>query len=85
LKELLELFKTRQQIIFVVIDNDLHAVEADPAYDKFLECAQEARAACIVSRDKHLKRLRELKGMPILSPAKFIATYPFLSQSAGLY
>jgi putative PIN family toxin of toxin-antitoxin system len=75
LKELLELFKTRQQIVFVVIDNDLHAVEADPADDKFLECAQKSRAACIVSGDKHLKRLGEFEGTPILSPAEFMTRW----------
>jgi putative PIN family toxin of toxin-antitoxin system len=73
LKELLDLFKTRQSIDFVVIDNDLHAIEADPADYKFLECALKARAACIVSGHKHLKGLRNYDGIPILSPADFMA------------
>ena len=72
LKELLDLFRTRQQIDFVVIDNDLHIIEADPADDKFLECALKSRAACIVSGDKHLKGLVEIEGTPILSPAEFM-------------
>lgn len=75
LKELLDLFKTRQFIDFVVIDNDLHVVEADPADDKFIECALKARAACIVSGDKHLKKLQQYDGTPILSPAEFIARW----------
>ena len=73
LKELLDLFKTRQAIDFVVIDNDLHAIEADPADAKFLECALKASAVCIVSGDKHLKGLRNYEGIPILSPAEFMA------------
>jgi len=72
LKELLDLFKTRQAIDFVVIDNDLHVIEADPADDKFLECALKASAACIVSGDKHLKGLRNYDGIPILSPSEFM-------------
>ncbi len=75
LKELLSLFKTRQQIDFVVIDNDLHIVDADPADDKFLECALNARAASIISGDKHLRALGEFKGMPILSPAEFMTRW----------
>jgi len=73
LKELLDLFKSRQCIDFVVIDNELHIVEADPADDKFVECCIKAEAACIVSGDKHLKGLRGFKGLLILSPAEFIS------------
>jgi putative PIN family toxin of toxin-antitoxin system len=72
LRELLHLFKGRQGIDFVVIDNDLRAIEADPADDKFLECALKARAACIVSGDKHLKVLQVYEGVPILSPSEFM-------------
>jgi len=74
LRELLDLFKARQGIDFVVIDNDLHAIEADPADDKFLECALKASAACIVSGDKHLKGLQVYKGVPILSPYEFMTS-----------
>lgn len=75
LRELLELFRSRQGIDFVVIDNDLHAIEADPADDKFLECALKSRAACIVSGDKHLKGLVDIEGTLILSPAEFMARW----------
>lgn len=72
LRELLDLFKSRQGIDFVVIDNDLHVIEADPADDKFLECALKARVACIVSGDKHLKMLETYEGVPIHSPHEFM-------------
>ena len=72
LRELLDLFKSRQGIDFVVIDNDLHVIEADPADDKFLECALKACAACIVSGDKHLRGLQEYERVPILSPSEFM-------------
>ncbi len=74
LRELLELFKSRQGIDFVVIDNDLHIIEADPADDKFLECALKGRAACIVSGDKHLKGLQLYEGVPILSPYEYMCS-----------
>jgi putative PIN family toxin of toxin-antitoxin system len=75
LRELLDLFKARQGIVFVVIDNDLHVIVADPADDKFLECALKARAACIVSGDKHLKGLQVYEGVPILSPYEYMRSF----------
>jgi len=75
LRELLDLFKARQGIEFVVIDNDLHLIEADPADDKFLECALIARAACIVSGDKHLKGLQVYQGVAIISPSEFMTRH----------
>ena len=75
LRELLDLFKTRQGIEFVVIDNDLHVIEADPADDKFLECALITRAACIVSGDKHLNGLQENQGVSIISPSEFMTRH----------
>jgi len=75
LRELLDLFKTRQGIEFVVIYNDLHIIEADPADDKFLECALKAGAVCIVSGDKHLKGLHEYKEGSILSPSEFMTRH----------
>ena len=74
LRELLDLFKSRQGIDFVVIDNDLHEIEADPADDKFLECALKAHAAFIVSGDKHLKGLQVYEGVPILSPYEYMTS-----------
>jgi uncharacterized protein len=75
LRELLDLFKTRQGIEFVVIDNDLHVIEADPADDKFLECALKAGAACIVPGDKHLNGLHEYKGVSIIFPYEFMTRH----------
>jgi putative PIN family toxin of toxin-antitoxin system len=75
LRELLDLFKTRQGIEFVVIDNDLHIIEADPVDDKFLECALITRAACIVSGDKHLIGLQEYQWVSIISPSEFMTRH----------
>ena len=73
IKELLALFKSRQHIAFVVIENELHAVEDDPADNKFIECAIKSKTATLVSGDKHLKGLGEFEGIPILSAAAFIS------------
>mgnify|MGYP006307062433 CR=1 FL=1 len=45
-----------------------NTVKDDPDDDKVLECAFKGKADLIVSGDKHLKKLREFQGMPILPP-----------------
>jgi len=51
-----------------------HVIDGDPADDRILECAAEAKADAIVSGDSHRLRLREWKSIRILSPADFIST-----------
>lgn len=72
LRELLALFRSRWQMVFTVIDGDLQVVAADPADDKFLECALKSGADCIVSGDKHLKDLGSYRAIPVLAPADFL-------------
>ena len=43
-------------------------IRDDPSDDKFLEAAVAGRASCIVSGDKHLLKLFEVQGIPILKP-----------------
>ncbi len=47
----------------------------DPDDDKFLSCALQVRASCIVSGDKDLLTLGVVEGIEILNPAKFIGKY----------
>jgi putative PIN family toxin of toxin-antitoxin system len=47
-------------------------VEADPDDDMVLACALEARAAAIVSGDRHLLSLGEYQNIPILTPVRFL-------------
>lgn len=43
--------------------------------NRILECALEAKADYIISGDtKHLQPLKKFQGIPILSPARFLAT-----------
>ena len=51
---------------------EVHVVSDDPADDRVLECALEARVGFIVSGDSHLLDLHEWRGIRIASPAKFM-------------
>jgi len=52
---------------------ELAVVSADPHDDKFIACAVAGHASYIVSGDEHLLALQEYRGIPILSPALFMA------------
>ena len=57
----------------VTITRELQA-SADPKDDKFLSLAVSGRADAIISGDKrHLISLGSIEGIPIISPADFIA------------
>jgi uncharacterized protein len=43
-------------------------VRDDPDDNEVLECAFKGKADLIVSGDKHLKKLREFRGMPVMPP-----------------
>jgi len=46
----------------------------DPDDNKFLECAVEADVDFIISGDEHLLKLKEFKGIQIVTPAEFLRT-----------
>ena len=73
--ELLELFRKRINIDFVAIDRDIKLIASDPDDDKFIECAVNAGAKVIITGDRHLKDLKQYKGIDILSPAEFIGSW----------
>lgn len=45
---------------------------ADPADDMFLACAMEAKADYIVSRDPHLRNLKQFQGVRIIDVKAFV-------------
>ncbi len=47
-------------------------IKDDPDDNKFLECAVDGKADYIISGDNHLLKLKEFKGIRIVTPAKFI-------------
>ena len=65
----------RQHALEVQITGGLHAVDADPDDDKFIECAQVAGAKVIVSGDQHLLNLGQYENIVILGPAEFLARF----------
>lgn len=50
----------------------LAVVNEDPPDDRYLECAVEGEAGCIVSGDQHLLELEEYLGISIFSPGAFL-------------
>ncbi len=75
LEELLELFKRKESIIFTKSARKLYVVEADPDDNKFIECAAEVRASCIISGDKHLTEMKKFRDIIIIPPAEFIQLF----------
>lgn len=58
----------------VVISGKMTGLCADPHDDMVLECALVGGATHIVSGDKkHLLSLKQIRGIPIVSPAEFLA------------
>lgn len=69
-------------IDLITINSDLIAAPRlpypvcdDPDDDKFAACALFGRCEAIVTGDKHLLNLGEIKGKRILSPRKFVDVY----------
>ena len=50
----------------------LHKIQDDPTDDMFLACALEAGADYIVSRDTHLRNLKQFHGTKIIGVKEFI-------------
>ena len=57
---------------FVVPEERIQFVEADPKDDKFLEAAIAGKVDFIVSGDNHLLALKEFRSIPIVSGREFI-------------
>lgn len=50
-------------------------IPADPTDEKFVAAAVAGEADVIVSGDRHLLDLKEVAGIPILTPAQFVRRY----------
>lgn len=72
----LEMKRTVEKIISIssIVEpkNRFNVVEGDSDDDKFLECAVESNADFIVSQDNHLLKIKEFKGIKILTPSAFL-------------
>ncbi len=61
------------QAVLVNPAQELAIITADPAGNRYLECAKAGDAAYLVTGDKHLLDLAEFEGTVILPPAGFLA------------
>lgn len=50
----------------------LSAIEDDPGDNKFLECALEGKADCLITSDRHLLKLGNFFGTRICKPTQFL-------------
>lgn len=49
-----------------------NAVKEDPKDNKIIECAVEANVNYLISQDNHLLKLKEFKGIKIITPKEFL-------------
>ena len=75
LRELLTLFAKGYNTAFIAKTKKIHAVKADPADDKFVECAVELDAEAIITGDKELRSIRNYRGIKIYTPAEFLKEF----------
>ena len=59
----------------VVPVEKLEIIKDDPSDNKILECAIEARVDYIISGDRHLLKLKEFKGIKIVTAAQFLTIF----------
>lgn len=61
--------------VLVEPSQDVEAVKEDPSDNIFLECALEAEAEFVVSRDPHLLKIGKFKDTVILTPKAFLKRF----------
>lgn len=66
----IELLKEYGKIIVPI--SKVNAIKEDPDDNKVLECAETAKADYIVSGDAHLLKLKEFKGIKIVTAKEFL-------------
>ncbi|MBI5885581.1 MAG: putative toxin-antitoxin system toxin component, PIN family [Deltaproteobacteria bacterium] len=59
----------------VSVIGETRGICKDPDDDKFLACAEAAKAEAIVSGDSHLLSLKKYKGCPILTAERFLKKF----------
>ena len=67
--------KIKNSAVVVHPKSKVSVIKEKDSNNRILECALEVKADYIISGDtKHLQPLKEFQGIPILSPAQFLAT-----------
>ena len=57
---------------WVMPNESIRVIVADPSDNKFLEAALEGKADCIVSGDEHLLAVKAFRDIPILTARQFM-------------
>lgn len=73
LEALTILFANPRNTIVINTKSKISLIKDDPADNKFLECAVDGKADCIISGDKHLLKCAGFKHCVIIKPADFLA------------
>jgi len=72
----LEMKRTVEKVVSMSTIVEPHqkfkVIENDSEDDKFLDCAFEGKVEFIVSQNKHLLKLKEFKGIKIMTPTEFL-------------
>lgn len=64
-----------EKTVFAIPKTKVNAVKDDPDDNKFIEAALNGKADCIVSQDNHLLKIKEFKGIRIITPEEFITIF----------
>ena len=76
-RDIKEIIQTIREMSFLVKPKEeIRLIREDPPDNRILECAVAADADYIVSGDvRHLQSLKEFRGVPILSPARYVLLF----------
>lgn len=71
-RALIEAFASGEGVLYTSDPSDIESGSSDPDDDKFLECALELSAECIVSGDSDLLGLESYMSIPVLTPRELL-------------
>jgi putative PIN family toxin of toxin-antitoxin system len=75
LEELLSLFSTGFNILFITKTPKVKIIKNDPDDDKFIECALALKADAVITGDREVLALKEYMGIRMLTPKQFLEGY----------
>lgn len=75
LRELLDLFARRINVLFAPLPPALPLIPDDPGDEKFIACAVSAKAKYVVSGDKHLLDLGAYGSIKVVTPSQFLKSF----------
>jgi len=70
--KLMKMFELNHNMLFVSHPDEREWIKEDPADNKFIACAISLEAEFIISGDRHLRNLKSIGKIKILSPSEFL-------------